>query len=55
MQNLYTGTATAVGGRNFTMPKALGGSGAHGANPEQLFVYNPPLRKIDADMYLVNL
>ncbi|MCZ8516569.1 organic hydroperoxide resistance protein [Paenibacillus filicis] len=50
MQNLYTGTATAVGGRNgkvvssdqvisldLTMPKALGGSGAHGTNPEQLF------------------
>lgn len=50
MQNLYTGTATAVGGRSgkvvssdqvisldLTMPKALGGSGALGTNPEQLF------------------
>ncbi len=47
---LYTATATATGGRdgkaetsngsfkvNLTTPKELGGNGAPGANPEQLF------------------
>jgi osmotically inducible protein OsmC len=47
---LYTATATATGGRDgrvrsddgnldlgVTMPKGLGGSGAPGTNPEQLF------------------
>ena len=47
---LYTATATATGGRdgkaetsngslkiNLTTPKELGGDGASGANPEQLF------------------
>jgi osmotically inducible protein OsmC len=47
---LYTATATSTGGRdgratssdnsfelNLTTPKELGGNGAHGTNPEQLF------------------
>ncbi|MEK3805260.1 organic hydroperoxide resistance protein [Bacillus sp. FSL H8-0547] len=50
MQKLYTATASAIGGRegrvqtadNFLdlaieMPKALGGRGGEGTNPEQLF------------------
>ncbi len=50
MKPLYTAVATAEGGRNghvrssdgtldlpVTMPKSLGGSGAAGTNPEQLF------------------
>ncbi len=50
MKPLYTAVATAEGGRTghvrssdgildlpLTMPKALGGSGAAGTNPEQLF------------------
>jgi lipoyl-dependent peroxiredoxin len=50
MHPLYTATATATGGREgrvrtedgaldvtVTMPKGLGGSGAAGTNPEQLF------------------
>jgi len=50
MKPLYTAIATADGGRNgrvrssdgildlaVTMPKSLGGSGAPGTNPEQLF------------------
>jgi osmotically inducible protein OsmC len=50
MKPLYTAVATADGGRNgrvrssdgildlpVTMPKSLGGSGAPGTNPEQLF------------------
>ena len=50
MNVLYTATATAKGGRDghvrsddgtldlpVTMPKSLGGSGAPGTNPEQLF------------------
>ncbi|MFC4810192.1 organic hydroperoxide resistance protein [Paenibacillus sp. GCM10023250] len=50
METLYTAIATAEGGRdgrvtssdgvldlNLTMPKALGGNGAEGTNPEQLF------------------
>jgi Ohr subfamily peroxiredoxin len=49
-KRLYTASATATGGRDgrvrssdgtldlsLTMPKELGGSGAAGANPEQLF------------------
>lgn len=49
-KRLYTASATAVGGRDgrvrtsdgtldfaVTMPKELGGSGAAGTNPEQLF------------------
>jgi osmotically inducible protein OsmC len=49
-KRLYTATATATGGRDgrvrsadgtldlaLTMPRELGGSGAAGANPEQLF------------------
>lgn len=53
---LYTATATATGGRdgkaessdgsfkvNLTTPKEMGGNGAAGANPEQLFAagYSP--------------
>ena len=50
MDALYTATATAIGGRDgrvksedgvvdfaVTMPKGLGGNGAPGTNPEQLF------------------
>jgi len=50
MTTLYTATATATGGRDgrvrtddgtldlaLTIPKGLGGNGAPGANPEQLF------------------
>ena len=50
MTPLYTASATATGGRDgrvssddgqldlpITMPRALGGSGAPGTNPEQLF------------------
>ncbi|SMC26071.1 peroxiredoxin, Ohr subfamily [Andreprevotia lacus DSM 23236] len=49
MTTLYRTTATATGGRNgqvrtddgfssdLALPKALGGSGKSGANPEQLF------------------
>jgi len=50
MSSLYTATATAIGGRDgrvstddgtfdlaVTMPKGLGGNGAPGTNPEQLF------------------
>lgn len=50
MTTLYTTSATATGGRDgrvrsedgtldlvLTMPKGLGGNGAPGANPEQLF------------------
>lgn len=50
MENLYTATVTATGGRNgkvisedgilnldVKMPKALGGMGGHATNPEQLF------------------
>ncbi|MCM3594765.1 organic hydroperoxide resistance protein [Metabacillus idriensis] len=50
MQKLYTATATATGGREgrvqtkdkeldlaIDMPKALGGRGGEGTNPEQLF------------------
>ncbi|MBO7746816.1 organic hydroperoxide resistance protein [Paenibacillus sp. MWE-103] len=50
METLYTAIATAEGGRdgrvtssdgvldlNLTMPKELGGNGAEGTNPEQLF------------------
>jgi osmotically inducible protein OsmC len=50
MQNLYTATVTAIGGRNgkvvssdqvisldVKMPTELGGPGGHATNPEQLF------------------
>jgi Ohr subfamily peroxiredoxin len=50
METLYTAKATAAGGRkghvktedgvidmNLEMPKAMGGSGENGVNPEQLF------------------
>jgi len=50
MKNLYTAKSTSKGGRNghvksddgiidldVTMPKSLGGDGATGTNPEQLF------------------
>ena len=50
METLYTAIATAEGGRNgrvtssdgvlelnLTMPKSMGGNGAEGTNPEQMF------------------
>ncbi len=57
MKVLYTTRATATGGGRsghaasedgvldvtLTTPKALGGDGAHGTNPEQLFAADIPL------------